>query len=49
MKVILFSLIFIFINTLVYDPIDCNSSLIEAPIDNKLLTNGSFEINNIPQ
>ena len=48
MKLNSFYLILIFINVLLYEPINCNSSLIEPPIDNNLLTNGSFEINNIP-
>ena len=39
----------IFISTLVYEPVNCNQSLIEPPVNNNnLLSNGSFEINNVP-
>ena len=48
MKTMLFSLTFIFINILVYEPINCDQGLIEPPINNNLLSNGSFENNNIP-
>lgn len=48
MKLMSLSLIFILINTLLYEPINCNPTLIGPPIDNNLLPNGSFEINNIP-
>lgn len=48
MKLISLSFIFIVFNILLYEPINCNSSLIEPPANNNLLTNGSFEINNTP-
>lgn len=48
MKAILFSLILIFINVLVYEPINCNQSIIEPPFDNNLISNSSFEIDNVP-
>lgn len=48
MKTISISVIFIFINILVYEPINCNTTLIEPPINNNLISNGSFETNNIP-
>ena len=47
MKLMSLSIIFIFINTLLFEPINCNPTLIGPPIDNNLLPNGSFEINNI--